>query len=101
MEIIENGSKTQTWVPFFSSVLLFSLGFHSSFSQPPPPGINITVKTSRKTRKHSSRIRTDRAVTRPSSEPVSMRSIVDTQTPVNTLPSLAVGNNERKYACGQ
>ena len=34
---------------------------------------------------------TDRAVTRPSSEPVSMRPIVDRQTPVKTLPSLAVG----------
>ena len=44
-----------------------------------------------KTRKHSSRMHTDRAVTRPSSEPVSMRPIVDRQTPVKTLPSLAVG----------
>ena len=34
---------------------------------------------------------TDRAATRPSSEPVSMRPIVDRQTPVKTLPSLAVG----------
>ena len=34
---------------------------------------------------------TDRAVTWPSSEPVSMRPIVDRQTPVKTLPSLAVG----------
>ena len=37
---------------------------------------------------------TARAVTRPSSEPVSMRPIVDRQTPVKTLPSLAVGNKE-------
>ena len=36
---------------------------------------------------------TDRAVTRPSSEPVAMRPIVDRQTPVKTLPSLTVGNN--------
>ena len=36
---------------------------------------------------------TDRAITRPSSESVSMRPIVDRQTPVKTLPSLAVGNN--------
>ena len=43
-------------------------------------------------KKHSSRMRTDRAITRPSSEPVFMRSIVDRQTPVKTLPSLAVGN---------
>ena len=41
-------------------------------------------------------MRTDRAVTRPSSEPVFMRPIVDRQTPVKTLPSLAVGNN---YCC--
>ena len=33
-------------------------------------------------------MRTDRAVTRPSSEPVSMRPIVDRQTSVKTLPSL-------------
>ena len=46
------------------------------------------------TRKHSSRMRTDRAVTRPSSEPVGMRPIVDRQTPVKTLPSLAVGNKK-------
>ena len=45
-----------------------------------------------KTRNHSSRMRTDHTVTRPSSEPVFMRSIVDRQTPVKTLPSLAVGN---------
>ena len=44
-------------------------------------------------KKHSSRMRTDRAVTRPNSELVSMRPIVDRQTPVKTLPSLAVGNN--------
>ena len=35
---------------------------------------------------------TNRAITRPSSEPVSMRPIVDRQTPVKTLPSLVVGN---------
>ena len=39
-------------------------------------------------------MRTDRAVTRPSSEPVSMRPIVDRQTPVKTLPSLAVGDDQ-------
>ena len=40
---------------------------------------------------------TDRAITRPSREPVGKRPIVDRQTPVKTLPSLAVGkivNNE-------
>ena len=51
----------------------------------------IYVKSEGK--KHSSRMRTDRTVTRPSSELVSMRPIVDRQTPVKTLPSLAVGNN--------
>ena len=39
------------------------------------------------TRKHSARMRTDRAVTRPSSERVAKRPIVDRQTPVKTLPS--------------
>ena len=38
-------------------------------------------------------MRTDRALTRPSSDRVAMRPIVDRQTPVKTLPSLAVGNN--------
>ena len=47
------------------------------------------------TRKHSSRMRTDHDVTRPSSEPVSMRPIVDRQTPLKTLPSLAVGNYKK------
>ena len=42
-------------------------------------------------RKHSSGIRTDRAVARPSSKPVATRPIVDRQTPVKTLPPLAVG----------
>ena len=37
-------------------------------------------------------MRTDRTVTRPSSEPVFMRPIVDRQTPVRRLPSLTVGN---------
>ena len=44
------------------------------------------------TRKHSSRMSTNRAVTRPRNEPVSIRSIVDRQTPVKTLPSIVVGN---------
>ena len=44
------------------------------------------------TRKHSSRMRTDRAVTRSSNKPVSMRLIVDRQTTVKTLPSLALDN---------
>ena len=39
---------------------------------------------------------TNRAITRPSSESVSMRPIGDRQTPVKTLPSLAVGNNLQK-----
>ena len=51
----------------------------------------IHVKSEGK--KHSSRMRTVCAVTRPSSEPVSTRPIVDKQTPVKTLASLAVGNN--------
>ena len=37
-------------------------------------------------------MRTDRAVTRMSSDRVATRPIVDGQTPVKTLPSLAVGN---------
>ena len=50
------------------------------------------------TRKHSSRIHTNHAVTRPSSEAVSMTPIVDRQTHVKTLPSLVVGNNPYKPA---
>ena len=43
-------------------------------------------------------MRTDRAVRRPSSEPVAVRPIVDRQTPVKTLPSLAVIHcNRKKY----
>ena len=45
------------------------------------------------TRKHSSRMRTDHSVTRPSGESVSMRPTVDRQTPVKTLPCLVVGKN--------
>ena len=45
------------------------------------------------TRKHSNRMCTGRTVTRPSNEPVSMRPIVDRQTPVKTLPFLAVGKS--------
>ena len=45
----------------------------------------------KQTRKHSSRMRTDCTITRPSSEPVAMRPIV-VKTPVKTLPSLAVSN---------
>ena len=44
------------------------------------------VENTLKTRKHSNRMRTDRAV-RPSSERVAMWPIVDRQTPVKTLPS--------------
>ena len=40
----------------------------------------------------SSRMRTDRAVTRSSSERVTTMPIVGRQTHVKTLPSLAVGN---------
>ena len=47
------------------------------------------------TRKHSRRMRTDRAVIRPSCEPVTMTPIVDRQTPVKTLPTLAVGNKDQ------
>ena len=39
-------------------------------------------------------MRTDHAVTRPNSESARMRPIVDRQTPVKTLSSLAVG---KKY----
>ena len=49
---------------------------------------------------HSSRMHTDHAVTRPSSEPVAMRPIVDRQTPVKTLPFLAVGNKQVCEMCG-
>ena len=41
---------------------------------------------------HSSRMRTDRKVTMMSSDRVAMMPIVNRQTPVKTLPSLAVGN---------
>ena len=43
------------------------------------------------TRKHPSSIRTDRAITRMTSDRVAKRPIVDRQTRVKTLPSLAVG----------
>ena len=43
------------------------------------------------TRKHSSMMRTDHAVTRMSNDRVAMRPIVDRQTSFKTLPSLAVG----------
>ena len=57
-------------------------------------GMDIT------TRMHSSRMRTDRAVTRSSSERVAARLIVDRQTPVKILPSLTVGKNcEHVYHC--
>ena len=45
-------------------------------------------------------MRTDRAVTRSSSERVATRPIVDRQTPVKTLPSLAVGNNKNLIETG-
>ena len=38
-------------------------------------------------------MRTDRAATRPNHDPVAMGPIVDRQTTVKTLPSLAVGKN--------
>ena len=38
-------------------------------------------------------MRTDRAVGRSSSGPVGVRPIVDRQTPVKTLPSIALGKN--------
>ena len=44
----------------------------------------------KQTRKHSSRMRTDCAITRLSSEPVAMRPMVDKQRPVKSFPSLAV-----------
>ena len=49
-------------------------------------------------RKQSSGMRTDRTVTRMSSDRVAMRPIVDRnwQTPVKTLPSLVVGTNWTK-----
>ena len=36
----------------------------------------------------------DRAIRRPTSEQVAVRPIVDIQTPVKTLPSLAVGDKK-------
>ena len=45
------------------------------------------------TRKHSSRMRTDRAITMMTNDRAAMWPIVDRQTPVKTLPSLTVGNN--------
>ena len=50
------------------------------------------AENSMKTKKHFSRMCTDRAVTRMSSGRVALRRTVDRQTPVKTLPSLAVGN---------
>ena len=41
-------------------------------------------------------MRTDRLVTRSSTERVATRPIVDRQTPVETSPSLAVGNNKKQ-----
>ena len=52
----------------------------------------FTRQLENQTRNDSSRMRTDHSVTRPSSESVSMRPIVDRQTPVKTLPSPALGN---------
>ena len=54
---------------------------------------SFSTKKLHVTRKHSSRMRTDRTITKPNSERLVMRLIVDRQTPVKTLPSLAVGNN--------
>ena len=54
-----------------------------------------------KTRKHSSRMRTDRAATRPSSEPAFLRLNLDRQTRVKTLPSLAVVMNTKHQAPGK
>ena len=53
---------------------------------------SLRVKLSKYTRNHSRRTRTDRAVTRMTSDWAAMRLIVDRQTTVKTLPSLAVGN---------
>ena len=47
------------------------------------------------TRKYSSRMRTDRAATRMTSDRVAMWPIVDRQTTVKTLPSLAVSKYVR------
>ena len=47
------------------------------------------------TTKHSSRMRTDHAVTRMSSDRVADCEQNDKQTPVKTLPSVAVGNEQR------
>ena len=57
------------------------------------------AENSMKTKKHSSRMCTDREVTRMSSGQVAMRRTVDRQTPVTTLPSLAV-DNERNWTGG-
>ena len=53
--------------------------------------IGLTIEITVQTRKHSSRMHTDCAVTMPRCERLGMRPIVDRQTPVKTLPSLAVG----------
>ena len=60
----------------------------------PFPGYH--VKICHKTRKHSSRMHTDRAVTRKSSELVAMRPIVDNQTNVKkiTFPLRSVITDE-------
>ena len=54
--------------------------------------LNIMKWTMIRTRKHSSRMRTDRAITRPSSERVVIRSLVDKHLWKHYLP-LAVGKN--------
>ena len=64
---------------------------HNKSNVEPRDHWNYTVTRKRSSRMHAKY--TNRAVTRPSSEPVSMRPIVDRQTPMKTLPSLAAGKN--------
>ena len=73
--VIENYYYKQYWrLKFFQ--------FHAVFG-----------KTNWLNRKASSRMHTDSTITRMSSDRVTMRPIMDRQTPVKTLPYLVVGNN--------
>ena len=74
-------TKNQNWQYFVTS----SRSWTATYS------VMLSNEMKVLTRKHSSKMHTNRAVTRPGSEPVSTRPIVDRQTPAKTLPSLAVG----------
>ena len=64
----------------FAGPLVMRISVRIIFSLPIP-------KKQNQTRKHSRSTPTDRAVTRPSSERVAIRPIVERQTPVKTLRS--------------